>query len=185
MLLQDKNGTEIRTGDIVRVTGAYFKQDNRVYYVDTSPGDTGWFGLDYSLHALNSRTGELSRTKYNIAFWPLTSYVSDRFKTLEANQWNREHAQIEVIYDVNARYVYEYFIQRAESEEEAMNSWRCSTFPSERELHMKRAEHFRAVAERIRSRCIEQKDKWIVPGADKPSGPIDLDAFAQKYASLN
>ena len=29
----DKNGVEIRTGHIVKVTGAFFKNDNGLYYV--------------------------------------------------------------------------------------------------------------------------------------------------------
>ena len=38
----DKNGHEIKTGDIVEITGAYFKNDNGLYFVDNSPGDPNW-----------------------------------------------------------------------------------------------------------------------------------------------
>lgn len=30
----DKNGHEIKTGDIVEITGAYFKNDNGLYFVE-------------------------------------------------------------------------------------------------------------------------------------------------------
>ena len=34
----DKNGIEIKTGDVVEITGAYFKNDNGFYYVEHSAG---------------------------------------------------------------------------------------------------------------------------------------------------
>ena len=33
----DKSGVEIRTGQVVKVTGAFFKNDNGRYFVDNSP----------------------------------------------------------------------------------------------------------------------------------------------------
>ena len=111
-MMYDKNGIEIRTGDIVRITGAYFKCDNRVFFVSCSPGDPGWLGKDYSLHKLNSRTGEL--TDHNsIASWPLQSYVSDRAKSAEASAWNKKHAEIEVIDSVNTDHVRAHFLESA------------------------------------------------------------------------
>lgn len=91
----DKNGVEIRTGCIVEITGAFFKNDNGLYFVDRSPGDPSWCGQDYSLKKIG-KTGKISKAKYNICFWPICSCVSDRYKTAEANAWNKEHAQIEV-----------------------------------------------------------------------------------------
>ena len=35
----DKNGVEMKTGDIVRVSGAYFKNDNGLWFIERSPGD--------------------------------------------------------------------------------------------------------------------------------------------------
>ena len=37
----DKNGIEIKTGDVVEITGAYFKNDNGLYFVERSAGDPG------------------------------------------------------------------------------------------------------------------------------------------------
>ena len=34
----DKNGIEMKTGMIVQISGAYFKNDNGTYYIDRSPG---------------------------------------------------------------------------------------------------------------------------------------------------
>lgn len=91
----DKNGVEIKTGQIVEITGAYFKNDNGLYFVTRSPGDPGWCGSDYSLMRV-SKTGKVSKSKYNLCFWPIMVCVSDRFKATEARTWNKEHAQIEV-----------------------------------------------------------------------------------------
>lgn len=93
--MTDKNGIEIKTGDIVEITGAYFKRDNGLYFVDNSPGDPNWCGNDHCLKKI-SKTGKISTAKYNIAFWPISVYVNDRIKRAEANRWNDEHAQIEV-----------------------------------------------------------------------------------------
>lgn len=91
----DKNGVEIRTGCIVEITGAYFKNDNGLYFVENSPGDPSWCGRDYSLRKI-SKTGKISKAKYNICFWPIKVFVSDRFKAATAREWNAKNAEIEI-----------------------------------------------------------------------------------------
>ena len=97
--MTDKNGKELKTGMVVRITGAYFKADNGLYYIDSSPGDASWCGKDYSLHAI-TRKGEIKQ-KGRICFWPLMSFVNDREKTAIANEWNGKNAQIEVVENVD------------------------------------------------------------------------------------
>jgi hypothetical protein len=93
--MTDRNGTEIKTGNIVRITGAYFKNDNGLYYVEHSPGDPGWCGKDHCLKKI-SKTGKISKATYNICFWPIMVTVSGP-KYYEAKRWNAENAQIEVM----------------------------------------------------------------------------------------
>ena len=95
-LMVDKNGVEIRTGDVVRVSGAFFQSDNGTYYVEHSPGDPTWLGSDYSLRRI-CRNGRLSAGKGKIAFWPLGAFTNDRFKNAQARAWNAKNAEIEVI----------------------------------------------------------------------------------------
>lgn len=95
MALLDKNGAEIRTGMVVEITGAYFKNDNGFYFVEKSPGDPSWCGRDYCLKKI-SRAGKVSQAKYNICFWPIKVFTNSRLKAAEAEAWNREHAQIEI-----------------------------------------------------------------------------------------
>ena len=91
--MTDKNGIEIKTGDIVEITGSYFKTDNGFYFVERSEGDPGWLGSDYCLHKISKR-GKISQAKKNICFWPIAVFISDRAKTAEARKWNQEHAEI-------------------------------------------------------------------------------------------
>lgn len=94
--MTDKNGVEILTGHIVRITGAYFKNDNGLYLVDRSPGDPSWFGRDHSLIHISPK-GKISTAKYRIGFWPIMVTTNSRAKYAEAKKWNAEHAQIEVV----------------------------------------------------------------------------------------
>lgn len=92
----DKNGIEMKSGMIVKISGAYFKNDNGLFFIDRSPGDASWLGKGYSLCKI-SKTGKISKAKYNLCSWPLVSYVSDRYKTAAANDHNRKYAEIEVV----------------------------------------------------------------------------------------
>jgi len=42
----------MKKGDIVRITGGYFKSDNGLYMVEFAPGDPEWVGRDYCLKGL-------------------------------------------------------------------------------------------------------------------------------------
>ena len=62
----DKNGKEIKTGDVVRISGAYFKNDNAIFFVTHSPGDITWSGKYHSLHKI-SKAGKISKSKYYLS----------------------------------------------------------------------------------------------------------------------
>ena len=94
--MKDKNGIEIKKGDIVQITGAYFKNDNGMFRVEHAPGDSNWCGKDYSLRRLN-KNGTDSKSKYNITFWPLGVFVNGYEKRLAAKAHNAQYAAIEVI----------------------------------------------------------------------------------------
>ena len=99
MKMTDKNGKEIKTGDIVKIEGGYFKRDNGTFLVKHSHSDPSWGSTDYCLHKCNAK-GEESKSINSTAFWPLMVTVSGREKRLEAKQHNKEHATIEVIGEV-------------------------------------------------------------------------------------
>lgn len=110
--MKDKNGIEIKTGMIVKISNAYFKNDNGLYFVTRVPGDPSWCGSDCSLRKI-SKTGKISTSKYNICFWPICVFVSDRWKSAAAKEWNAEHAEIEVTQVASMAEVKAHFMQEA------------------------------------------------------------------------
>lgn len=94
--MKDKNGIEMKKGDKVMITGAYFKNDNGLWKIEHAPGDPDWYGKDYSLRRLN-KNGTESTRKDNICFWPIMICTNSYMKRLEARAHNAAHAQIEVI----------------------------------------------------------------------------------------
>ncbi len=110
----DMNNVEIKTGDVVEISGAYFKNDNGLYFVERSAGDPGWSGSDYCLRKI-SKTGKLSTAKHNICFWPIMITTNSWMKRVEAKQWNTEHARIQVRNDIDRSKVAGHFMSEAES----------------------------------------------------------------------
>ena len=109
----DKNGVEMRTGDIVRITDAFFKNDNGLYFVENSPGDPNWSGRDHCLKKI-LKSGKISKAKHNICFWPIGIFISDHSKAQDAHNWNKQHAQVEVMSIKNMKEVSDYFLHKAE-----------------------------------------------------------------------
>lgn len=93
--MRDKNGTEIRKGDIVEVSGGFFKSDNGRFVVRHVPGDPDWFGRDCSLRRLN-KNGTESKAKGRTAFWPIFVTVNGP-KRWEAKEHNEKFATVEVV----------------------------------------------------------------------------------------
>lgn len=109
----DKNGMEIKTGMVVEIKDAFFKNDNGLYFVEHSAGDPDWCGSDHSLRKISKR-GKISQAKHNLCFWPIGIFISDRFKAAEARTWNKEHATIEIRTEIDRSEVAAYFNQMAE-----------------------------------------------------------------------
>lgn len=110
----DKNGKLIKAGDIVRIAGAYFKNDNGLYYVEQDGTNPGYLMGDTQVTLKKiCKNGKISTAKYNIAFFPLCSFCSDQRKNADAAEWNKEHATIEIIYDVDQSQVIKFFEDQA------------------------------------------------------------------------
>lgn len=146
----DVNGNEIKTGMVVEVTGAYFNRNNGLFFVTNSAGDPSWSGTDHCLTKI-SKTGKISTAKYNLGFWPLCSFVSDRVKAAEAKRWNSEHARIEIKTLKNMEEVIKYFSDKEKEAEEGAEhtAWNwgpdCETVKKYKRI----AEHYREVIARI------------------------------------
>lgn len=90
--MTDRNGKEMKTGDYVIISGAFFKNDNATYIIEHSPGDENWTGRDYSLRKIK-KDGSIVKN-YNVAFWPLTVTVNDCRKYREAKAHNDANFRI-------------------------------------------------------------------------------------------
>ena len=112
--MTDKNNRPMKTGDVVEITGAYFKNDNGLYFVEHTPGDPNWSGRDHCLRRIK-RNGELSTAKDNLCFWPISAFVNSRDKRAAANQWNREHAEIEIKTFPHTEHIAKFFAAEADS----------------------------------------------------------------------
>lgn len=121
MKYYDKNGKEIRTGMIVKISNAYFKNDNGLYFVHRQPGDPTWIGAELSLTGIN-KNGTLSKSR-TVAFWPLMAFTCDRMKNALCREWNDRHAEIEIVDGINTEYMLDEF--RKEAEEEADELTHC------------------------------------------------------------
>ena len=119
MAMMDVNGRELRTGDVVMISDSYFKNDNGLWFIESSPGDVNWLGDDYSLRRI-CKDGSLSTSKHNIAFWPLKAFCSDHFKNARAYAWNKEHAKIEIIDTVDRSAIRDYFADHAKKMEPSL-----------------------------------------------------------------
>lgn len=121
-ILTDKNNREMKTGDIVKIENAYFKNDNGYYYIAHTPGDITWCGSDYSLKKIN-KSGKISTAARSIAFWPLKAFCNDKLKNAAANEHNKQYATIEIIDDINTDGIIEEFQREADANTEAANTY--------------------------------------------------------------
>lgn len=141
----------MKTGDIVEIKNAYFKNDNGIYFIEHSPGDASWCGSDYGLTKM-CKNGKLS-TSNNLAFWPLTSFTNNRQKRLEAKAHNALYATIEIINNINASEIINYFHLKVESLEKAAirQAW---DFGEDSEIVRQTTtiiDHYKNVVERLNS----------------------------------
>lgn len=104
----DKNGRQIQTGDVVLVSGGYFKSDNGLFAVIHAPGDPDWYGESCCLNKL-CKSGKLSEGKYATAFWPIAVNAGSWRTKMDAKSWNAANAEILVVDDVNHSYIAENF----------------------------------------------------------------------------
>lgn len=146
----DKNGIEIKTGDVVEITGAYFKSDNGLYYVNRSAGDAGWYGNYHSLHRI-AKSGKISTASGATRSWPISIHTNDYMKRIEGNAWNAERATIEVKTGINQAHIAEHFRQEAAALEAQIvyESWKYGENSECAMLTKSVKEHFISTAKRI------------------------------------
>lgn len=174
----DKNGKEIKTGDVVMISGAYFKTDNGLYFVDRSPGDPAWLGAYHSLWKLN-KNGTLCRSKYRLGSWPLSCYVNSYEKRIEANTWNKKHAEIEIVSFAHMEGIKAHFREEQENTKERFSIFEKRGLVTELILKEKeRISFFESVISRLEQEQ-EQKQAPTPKQQEQNAEPL-----TGKYAKL-
>ena len=148
----DKNGIEIKTGDVVKIEGAYFKNDNGFWFVEHSAGDADWCGSDHGLVKI-SKSGKISTAKRNLCFWPIMITTNSYEKRVEAKAWNQEHATIEVVTGIDRSEIAKCFEEKAENLNKYIErlSWDFGEESQTVKDNLKVQEHYKKVASEILS----------------------------------
>lgn len=152
--MNDKNGREIRLGDIVKISGGYFKSSNGTFFVSSGDDRSIW------LHRIKKNGEPCVSSASSTQNWPLSSYCSDRTKNAEAKRHNAVNAQIEVIDGMNTYYVAEHFRSKAsEAAERAENAVRRGEAEEWIQRYRDEETRNRAVADRLSANAEQPKAK--------------------------
>ena len=140
----DKNGKEIKAGDIVKVSGAYFKKDNGLYFVEQDGTNEAYMSHDeITIYKIN-RNGKISTGKYNLNFFPLNHYCSDRRKNAEAYEHDKKHCTIEIVDGVDRTEVLERFENEVCQSEESAEWYEIRGYGEDFYINLrKKADYFR------------------------------------------
>jgi len=96
VIRKDKNGIELKVGNVVKIENGYFKNDNGLFRIAHAPFNEGWNGNDYSLRKVLKNFSD-SKSKHNISFYPLMVTVNNSATRFEAKRHNEQFATIEVV----------------------------------------------------------------------------------------
>lgn len=152
-MMKDKNGREMRTGDIVKVSGAYTKRHNGLFVIEHTPGDVSWLGEDYSLQKLK-KNGEYSNGSYTTQFWPLSYFSNNGEHNAAAREHDSKNATIEIVGNINTEFIIKHFEEESENSFESAKTW-AWRFSEDSEVTKKeiaRAEHYKKVVDYIKGK---------------------------------
>jgi hypothetical protein len=196
----DKNLIEIKTGDIVKIEGSYFKNDNGLYFVENVPGNVTWCGNDVSLKKIK-KNGELSIAKSSVAFWPLFICTSNPTKNAAAHEWNPEHATIEIIHGITTEHIQSHFEEEAEQTQKYADREKWN-FGENSEYYKKQLEmvaHYNNVVDYLKAKEAPEQITEAQPevieaieetpeqpeGETKPETAEELPSIERIYFSIN
>lgn len=118
--MKDINNIELKAGDIVQIKNAYFKNDNGFWFIEQDGTNKAYLAHDSLTLKKIGKRGKISKAKYNLNFFPLQAYCSDREKAAAAYEWNEKNATIEKVDFVDNTEVIEEFANELKGYEESI-----------------------------------------------------------------
>lgn len=84
-MIKDINNVTIEIGDIVKIQNSPIKSDNATYVVGQDGTSNNYLGTDLTMYKVAKHKGgySLSRSSYNICFYPLHNYSNKYHYTME------------------------------------------------------------------------------------------------------
>ena len=150
--MYDSNNREIRTGDFVTVSGAYFKNNNGLWLVTEASDAPDYMGDSVYLHKVK-KSGELCvESAGNSMSLPLHYYCSDWKKNAAAKEHDAVNLRYEVTEGVNTHYAAEYYRNKIENFEKRIPQYKCSSVQWQKDEATKMQgwiEYYTAVVERL------------------------------------
>lgn len=138
----DKNGIELRLGDIVKTSGTYFTSDSGYWFVSSVSWDSVW------LRKIGKR-GNISSSRNSTGSWPPSYYCSDSSKNHAAWEHDKDHAEIELVRDIPAFAVLDHFQTEADHYRKAADDYRRKGWETDAAAQDQYAAAAQAAADRI------------------------------------
>lgn len=158
--MKDQNNVEIRTGDVVRIDGAYFKHNNGLFVVTNCPGDPSWSGRDVCYKRI-CKNGEMSISRDSTGFWPMSYFCSDAKKNRAAREHDKEHATITIVELADKTHIISYFNEKAEDAEKraTYSAQRFGEDAKDATMLREVAAHYRDVVKRLDAQKMPEQEQ--------------------------
>lgn len=151
---------EFKTGDIVEISGAFFKCDNGLFLVNKSY-ENPHYNCEKGEYAFLkiSKNGKIN--KKSCTLFPLRAFVNDSKKRIAANSWNKENVKIKLASVSDKSEVIAYFQEEADNAAaRAKNiAWDWGEDSSVVKMEKAAAEFYQDVVNRLKSETTEKATK--------------------------
>lgn len=155
----DNNGREIRTGDFLTISGAYFKNSNGVYLVTNASDAPDYCGDSVYLHKVK-KNGELCIGNYSTESLPMGYYCSDWKKNKAAKEHDKINLRYEVTDGIPTYYAAKHFRKKVENyTDQFERSKRNGSNEVVLNEIQARIDYYRAAANRLSESAVEPKQK--------------------------
>lgn len=152
----DTNNKEIRTGDFVKVSGAYFKNSNGLYLVTSASDAPDYCGDSVYMHKVK-KNGEMCLN--GSTSLPMGYYCSDREKNRAAREHDSENLKYEVTDGIPTYHAAEHFKKKAAEYADRAENNRRRGWEGEAEKMSRWVDYYSAVADRLSATAEQPKEK--------------------------